>query len=200
LLDSRTSLDQLRSGTGAANIPGREACSMRADSQVLTAVAPRKNARDESNFVSRFNADSSVQSLRGIYFYSVFQKWRDFLTPSRLGAEGVVANRHRTEVGMRWTCSLARRANAARTARARGPGLPTLRPSCAGTIRAATGQESPVPPRGERAIRRKIIAQGMPDDLAEPCGDCRLLLFSIGGPRVRLHPAFPAPSFPRARN
>ena len=53
-------------------------------------------------------------------------------------------------------------------AKARGPGLPTLRSSCAVTSRAMTGAIKPSS-RGERAISVKTIAQGMPDDLAEPC-------------------------------
>jgi hypothetical protein len=48
-----------------------------------------------------------------------------------------------------------------------GPGLPTLRPSRAVTSRAMTGAIKPGP-RGERAISVKTIAQGMPDDPAEP--------------------------------
>jgi hypothetical protein len=48
-----------------------------------------------------------------------------------------------------------------------GPGLPTLRSSCAATSRAMTGARKPGS-RGEHAISVKTIAQGMPDDLAEP--------------------------------
>jgi hypothetical protein len=52
-------------------------------------------------------------------------------------------------------------------AKARGPGLPTLRPSRVVTSRAATGAKEPGS-RGERAISVKTVAQGMPDDPAEP--------------------------------
>jgi hypothetical protein len=52
-------------------------------------------------------------------------------------------------------------------AKACGPGLPTLRPSRAVTSRATTRARKPGS-RGERAISVKTIAQGMPDDLAEP--------------------------------
>src|SRR5438477_8999813 len=52
-------------------------------------------------------------------------------------------------------------------AKARGPGLPTLRPSRAVMSRRATGARKPGS-RGERAISVKTIAQGMPDDSAEP--------------------------------
>ena len=60
--------------------------------------------------------------------------------------------------------------------------------SC-GTIRATTGARQPGS-RGERAISRKAIAQGMPDDLAErvvpsPC------FFCARGPRVRPSPGIP---------
>ena len=52
-------------------------------------------------------------------------------------------------------------------AKACGPGLPTLRPSRAVTSRAMTGARKPGS-RGERAISVKTVAQGMPDDPAEP--------------------------------
>jgi hypothetical protein len=61
-------------------------------------------------------------------------------------------------------------------AKACGPGLPTLRPSRAVTSRATTGARKPGP-RGERAINVKTIAQGMPDDLAEPVVTAACLLF-----------------------
>jgi hypothetical protein len=55
-----------------------------------------------------------------------------------------------------------------RTAKSCGPGLPTLRPSrCGDEPRWRRGQESPGP--GESAKETvKTIAQGMPDDLADP--------------------------------
>jgi hypothetical protein len=48
-----------------------------------------------------------------------------------------------------------------------GPGLPTLRPSSREMISRAMGAKKPGS-QGERDISVKTIAQGMPDDLAEP--------------------------------
>ena len=52
-------------------------------------------------------------------------------------------------------------------AKARGPGLPTLRPSTREMISRAMGAIKPGS-QGERAISVKTVAQGMPDDPAEP--------------------------------
>jgi hypothetical protein len=53
-------------------------------------------------------------------------------------------------------------------AKARGPGLPTLRSSSLG-LRGSRAMGANKPgSQGERAISVKTIAQGMPDDLAEP--------------------------------
>src|SRR5690349_24297133 len=71
------------------------------------------------------------------------------------------------ERGMRWTRALVRRTRHPRTAKACGPGLPTLRPSCADDVSAAMGARKPGS-QGERAISVKTIAQGMPDDPADP--------------------------------
>src|ERR1700739_675250 len=69
-----------------------------------------------------------------------------------------------------------RRTTLTRTVKACGPGLPTLRPSRAVASDAMTGAIKPGP-RGERAISVKTIAQGMPDDLAEPVVTAACLLF-----------------------
>jgi hypothetical protein len=76
------------------------------------------------------------------------------------------------ESGMRWTLqvgaqSLRGRLILKRTAKPCGPGLPTLRLSQREMISLMTGARKPGP-RGERDISRKTIAQGMPDDPAEP--------------------------------
>src|SRR5262249_29141117 len=76
------------------------------------------------------------------------------------------------ERGMRWTPQRYARRSARETmtlrwtAKACGPGLPTLRSSKQSDL-LATGARKPGP-RGELAISVKTIAQGMPDDLAEP--------------------------------
>jgi hypothetical protein len=74
-------------------------------------------------------------------------------------------------------------------AKACGPGLPTLRPSRVVTSRATTGARKPGS-RGERAISVKTVAQGMPDDLAEPVvpSPC---FFMHGGHGLRPAPGIP---------
>ena len=62
--------------------------------------------------------------------------------------------------------SCARTNDPGRTAKARGPGLPTLRPSLLYDLQAM-GARKPGS-QGERAISVKTIAQGMPDDPADP--------------------------------
>ena len=78
-------------------------------------------------------------------------------------------------------------------AKARGPGLPTLRSNCAATSRAMTGARKPGS-RGERAISVKTIAQGMPDDSAEPVVSAASFSFCWRAMGCGQHPAFPAPS------
>jgi hypothetical protein len=91
------------------------------------------------------------------------------------------------ERGMRWTrwrraWSFVRTNGADADAKARGPGLPTLRPRRVVTSRATTGARKPGS-RGERAISVKTIAQGRPDYPAEPVvpSPC---FFIARGPRV----------------
>jgi hypothetical protein len=61
----------------------------------------------------------------------------------------------------------ARRALPARTAKACGPGAPTLASSPARRFAGRRGLSSPAP-RGERAISRNTVAQGMPDCFGVP--------------------------------
>jgi hypothetical protein len=49
-------------------------------------------------------------------------------------------------------------------------------------------------PQGERAISVKTIAQGMPDDLAEPVVTAACYFFA-GGPWVRPSPGIPCALF-----
>ena len=123
-----------------------------------------------------------------------FSEYRVCLSPSRLDAEGVSrSSRHvrrgcggrRCHVGRTWRL---------RTAKARGPGLPTLRSSRAVTSRATTAATKPGS-RGERAISVKTIAQGMPDDLAEPVVSAASFSFCWRAMGCGQHPAFPAPSY-----
>jgi hypothetical protein len=88
-----------------------------------------------------------------------FRKSEVWSAPSRLDAEGRIAIVTTREAGMRWTQAAARasfscgRTALTRTAKACGPGLPTLRPSRAVTIRAAMGARKPGP-QGEREGNR----------------------------------------------
>jgi hypothetical protein len=118
--------------------------------------------------------------------------------------EGRIAIVTDVERGMRWTCRVAARVFAPTNdpgmdAKACGPGLPTLRPSCAVTSRATTGARKPGS-RGERAIRVKTIAQGGPGCFGQTCGDCRQLFCLLAGHGRGQRPAFPAPSFFRGRS
>ena len=77
-----------------------------------------------------------------------------------------------------------------RTVKPCGPGTPTLVPSSRALRSSrATGARKPGP-RGERGISRKAIAQGMPDDSAEPVvpSPC---FFTARGPWVRPSPGIP---------
>jgi hypothetical protein len=90
------------------------------------------------------------------------------LLPSRLDAEGVSrSSRHvRRGCGGRFGDahdSFVQTNGADADAKSCGPGLPTLRPSCADTIHAAMGARKPGP-QGEHDISVKTIAQGMPDE------------------------------------
>jgi hypothetical protein len=109
--------------------------------------------------------------------------------------EGRIAIVTDVERGMQWTCRVAARLSAPTNdpvtdAKACGPGLPTLRPSCAVTSRATTGARKPGS-RGERAISVKTIAQGGPGCFGQTCGDCRQLFLFAGGPRARPAPGLP---------
>jgi hypothetical protein len=79
-------------------------------------------------------------------------------------------------------------------AKARGPGLPTLRSSRVVTSRAATGARKPGS-RGERAINVKTIAQGMPDVSAGPVVTAACFFCCRRAMGCGQHPAFPAPSW-----
>src|SRR5580704_7572051 len=100
---------------------------------------------------------------------------------------------------MRWTLwrrvrSFVRTNGADADAKACGPGLPTLRPSTrAYDARGRMGARKPGS-QGERAISVKTVAQGMPDDLAEPVVTAACLLFCRRAMGCGQHPAFPAPS------
>ena len=101
---------------------------------------------------------------------------------------------------MRWTCWIAARI-AARTSDLDADGevvwswSPDAETKLRGTIRAMKGQQSPVP--GESAKDTvKTIAQGMPDDPAEPCMGSKLsrerrLLGAIFGAEVRRGQGWP---------
>jgi hypothetical protein len=145
---------------------------------------------------------------------SEFQKWRLTSSPnqkcsalSRLASKrGVSADRHDTwgaGCGGRFGDahdSFVRTNGAVADAKACGPGLPTLRPSRVVTSRAMTGAIKPGP-RGERAISVKTIAQGMPDDLAEPVVFAASFSICWRAMGCGQHPAFPVPSlFRRAKN
>jgi hypothetical protein len=71
---------------------------------------------------------------------------------------------------------LRRRTAPKRTAKSCGPGAPTLAPSRVVTSRAMMGARKPGSP-GRSRISRNTIAQGMPDDLAEPVVTAACFLF-----------------------
>jgi hypothetical protein len=95
---------------------------------------------------------------------------------------------------MRWTYwrrarSFVRTNGAEADVKSCGPGLPTLRPSCADPIRAAMGATKPGP-QGEHDISVKTIAQGMPDDRLNLWFLPRAF-FTARGPWVRPSPGIP---------
>jgi hypothetical protein len=120
--------------------------------------------------------------------------------PSRGLAEGRFAIVTNVGCGMRWTRPRVRRSSRSRTEKSCGPGAPTLALSSWSAQRALwgrRGQESPVPGESTKDTV-KTIAQGRPDDLAEPVvtppAFCLQADHGCGQ-----HPAFPAPSrFSRA--
>jgi hypothetical protein len=71
------------------------------------------------------------------------------------------------EAGCDGRAGLAGRAMPMRTAKSCGPGAPTLALSWREMISPTMGARKPGP-QGEHDISVKTIAQGMPDDLAEP--------------------------------
>src|SRR5205807_8151564 len=87
----------------------------------------------------------------------------------------------------------ARRAALMRTAKACGPGTPTLVSSLRKLFPQATVAKEPGH-RGERGISRKTIVQGRPDQSGEPVVTCSCALF-ISHARLRVHRA---PGFPCA--
>jgi hypothetical protein len=128
-----------------------------------------------------------------------FLQIRSMIRASRLARKrGVSADRHDTwgaGCGGRFgdaRDSFVRTNGADADAKACGPGLPTLRPSRAVTSRAMTGAIKPGP-RGERAISVKTVAQGMPDDLAEPVVTAASFSSCWRAMGCGQHPAFPAP-------
>jgi hypothetical protein len=104
--------------------------------------------REKSNFVKRFNADSTVQSLRKKYFASIFQKFVIF-SRGPAPAGGALRDRHgrwardAMDVSGRSACAQTNDADA--DVKSCGPGLPTLRLSWRMMIRRRWGQQSPVP-------------------------------------------------------
>src|SRR5690242_10057782 len=112
---------------------------------------------------------------------------------SRLDEEGVSRSSRHVRRGCDGRGGFARRAMTSRTAKACGPGLPTLRPSCTDDVSAAMGARKPGP-QGERAISVNTIAQGMPDDSADPVVTAASF-FSAGGPWVRPSPGIPCALF-----
>jgi hypothetical protein len=123
--------------------------------------------RRKSKFVSRFNADSAVQSSAQKYSDSVFRK-NMIVSCHPASARGTYARSSRhVRRGCDGRVGLARRAMPMRTAKSCGPGAPTLAPSRVVTSRAMTGARKPGSP-GRSRISVKTIAQGMPDDPAEP--------------------------------
>ena len=110
------------------------------------------------------------------------------------GRFAIVTN---VESGMQWT-RWCRSASAQTNdtdvdAKARGPGLPTLRSSCVVTSRATMGAKKPGS-QGERAISVKTIVQGMPGGSGWTCGSFPVLFSLHGGHGRGRRPAFPAPS------
>src|ERR1700756_2372443 len=76
-------------------------------------------------------------------------------------------------------------------AKARGPGLPTLRSNSLG-LRGSRAMGANKPgSQGERAISVKTIAQGMPDDSAEPVVPSPCFFHCTGGHGLRPAPGIP---------
>jgi hypothetical protein len=108
---------------------------------------------------------NAVQPLGKKYFALLILTIRSMVCTSRLG-KGRIAVVTKREAGCGGRDGDARRASPMRAAKACGPGLPTLRLSLRVISRATVARKPGH--RGEHAISRKTIAQGMPDDLAEP--------------------------------
>jgi len=89
---------------------------------------------------------------------------------------------------------LHRRLMSLRTAKSCGPGIPTLMPSLRGArVAQVTVAKKPGAP-GRARISRNTIAQGMPDDLAEPVvpSPC---FFHARGPWAKPSPGIPCALF-----
>ena len=118
-------------------------------------------------FAWRLKGESAVQSPKPKIFYFCFSEIHVSITSSRLDQEGriaIVTNVSAGRGGRRW---LEQTSEPMRTAKSCGPGLPTLRLSSRDDDLADDGGKKARSPRRSR-ISRKTIAQGMPDDLAEP--------------------------------
>jgi hypothetical protein len=149
--------------------------------------------RGKSKFLSRFNADSPVQSSAQKYASSVFRE-NMIVSCHPASARGTYARSSRhVRRGCDGRVGLARRAMPMRTAKSCGPGAPTLAPSRVVTSRAMTGARKPGSP-GRSRISVKTIAQGMPGDPAEPVVTAACVFCLQAGHGGGLLPAFPAPS------
>ena len=98
------------------------------------------------------------------------------VSASRLDARGRIAIVTTREAGMRWTRMSRQTYLAFADAKSCGPGLPTLRLRSRADDLADDGGKKARSP-GRSRISRKAIAQGMPDDLAEPVVAAACFLF-----------------------
>jgi hypothetical protein len=129
---------------------------------------------EKSEFLKSFNADSAVQPFREKYSSYVFRKNMIVSAPSRLGKRGGVANRHQTWARDAVDALASRVRFRTRTsdvgadAKSCGPDTPTLVSSARDDDLVRDGGKKARFPRESTNISVKTIAQGMPDDLAEP--------------------------------
>jgi hypothetical protein len=121
---------------------------------VASGFGRKNHAREKSNVRNAMQGCFDRPALLRKYFASGFRKYVLLSLPSRLDEEGRIAIVTTREAGLRWTRELRKTsASVARTAKSCGPGIPTLMPSCADTIRAAMGAIKPGP-QGEHEGHR----------------------------------------------
>jgi hypothetical protein len=138
------------------------------------------HVRQSANFPNRLNMIALFKSPRKNKSLPFFRNscFSPAIPPRK---RDVTANRHETwSAGCDGRFWAAGRAARRRTAKACGPDLPTLGSSFARRFATRRGLSSPAP-RGERAISRKPLAQGMPGMFRRTCGDCRLLFLLQAG-------------------